>query len=116
LGECLLDVDSISYDNLILWVAKLTQIESLTFIIDTNMAHLCEHFIDKVSSYSSLIGLPLSLRHFRLTSKTYLGSFKCLEPLVLFVLRQRRTFLKTLEIDLNLGIAVENTEKLMQAF
>lgn len=109
-------LDCFSIENLVLWVKELPNLQTLAFHVSNCQFFVVEKLITEVIGDISTFGLPDSIRNFHLSSGAYLGSFKCLEPLIHFVLQSAGSKLRELEIDLNLGVAVENTEKLMQAF
>lgn len=111
-----MELDCLSIENLIIWAKKIPKLDTLAFHVSSCPTHVVEAILYKIFNNVSLFGLPESLQNFHLSSAIYLGSFKWLEPLILFVLQSTRSKLKVLEVDLNLGIAVDNTEKLMQSF
>ena len=78
--------DNLSIENLILWTKTLPMLNTLAFHFSNFNVHLVEKLIHQLFSNISIFGLPEAVRHFHVSSATYLGSFSCLESLTHFVL------------------------------
>ena len=84
--------------------------KKLEFEVAPAIAFYCENLIEQIARYMSFT--PHRLESFKLVCPLYLGSFKCLEPLMVFLqFNEDSDTLNEIVIDLDIGIAVDATEE-----